>query len=233
MILALATVTGIVNGQTIVVKENTGQTTQVRLACINAEGSTKTRRNLAKQRLKELLPPGSSVVIRSVEKDESGSAVGEVYLDNRSVNLRLVEEGNAVVNRESLYNCSENKTQYLIAEANAKNKHLGLWQQPKEYSLQGKLIYEEIPSVMSTRAYRGDEFFLVTNSPKQSRLVLLPSEQVSHTQLQALNNQQVEIKAVYFEGTRPSSDNVACPVSPDRQCMPQGNGYQVLSIAAK
>lgn len=233
MILALATVTGIVNGQTIVVKENTGQTTQVRLACINAEGITKARHNLATQRLKELLPPGSSVVIRSVEKDESGRAVGEVYLDNRSVNLRLVEEGNAIVNRESLYNCSENKTQYLIAEANAKNKHLGLWQQSKEYSLKGKLIYEEISSVMSTRAYRGDEFFLVTNSPKQSRLVLLPSEQVSHTQLQALNNQQVQITAVYFKGTRPSSDNVACPVGADRQCMPQGNGYQVLSIVAK
>jgi endonuclease YncB( thermonuclease family) len=232
LILVLATVTGIGNGDTIVIKENRGQTAEVRLTCINTESSTQPRGNLATQRLKELLPPGSSVVIRSVEKDKSGRTVGEVYLNNRSVNLRLVEEGNAVVNQETLHNCSESKTQYLIAEANAKNKRLGLWQQSKVYSFQGKLIYEEISSVMSTRAYRGNEFFLVTNSPKQSRLVLLPSKQISHTQLQALHNQQVEITAVYFEGTRPSSSNVACPIGADGQCMTQGNGYQVLSIVS-
>jgi endonuclease YncB( thermonuclease family) len=224
LILILATVTGIINGETVGIKDNTGQVAQVKLTCINPQ------RNLAAQRLKELLPAGSPIVIRSVEKDQSGRIVGEVYVDNRSVNLRLVEEGNAAVDKETLNNCSESKTQYLIAEANAKNKRLGLWQQSKVNSLQGKLMYEEIPSVMSTRAYRGNEFFLVTNSPKQSRLVLLPSAQVSRTQLQALHNQQVEITAVYIEGTRPSSANVACPIGADGQCMPQGNGYQVLSI---
>jgi endonuclease YncB( thermonuclease family) len=224
LILMLATVTGIVNGEIIAVKENTGQVAQVKLTCISPQG------NLAPQRLKELLPAGNPVVIRSVEKDQSGRIVGEVYVDNRSINLRLVEEGNAVVNKDTLNNCSESKTQYLIAEANAKNKQLGLWQQSKISSLQGKLIYEEIPPVMSTRAYSGREFFLVTNSPKQSRLVLLPSAQVSRTQLQALHNQQVEITAVYIEGTRPTSANVACPIGADGQCMLQGNGYQVLSI---
>jgi endonuclease YncB( thermonuclease family) len=229
LILVLATVTGIDNN-TVVVKDNTGQTTEVRLSCISTESRTQPRHNLATRKLKELLPPGSSVIIRTVEKDKSGRIVGEVYLNNRSVNLRLVEEGTAMVNHESLDNCSESKTEYLIAEANAKNKRLGLWQQSKIYSFQGKLIYEEISSVMSTRNYRGNEFFLVTNSPEQSRLVLLPSKQVSHSQLQALHNQQVEITAVYVEGTRPSSSNVACPIGPDGQCMTQGNGYQILSI---
>ena len=51
--------------------------------------------------------------------------------NNWSVNLLLVESGNAVVDRETLQNCYENKTQFLIAEANAKNKRLGLWQQSK------------------------------------------------------------------------------------------------------
>ncbi len=235
LILVLATVTGIGNGETIVVRENTGQATEVRLACINTEGSLRGPHNLAKQRLKQLLPPGSPVVIRSVEKDESDRAVGEVYLDNRSLNLRLVEEGYAVVNRESLHNCSESKTQFLIAEANAKNKRLGLWQQssdsankPKTYSWHGKLIYEKISPGKSPRAYQGDEFFLIAN-PDSSRLVLRPSKIVSHAQLQALHNQQVEITAVYVEGTRPIG-NVACPIGADRQCMPQGSGYQVLSV---
>jgi endonuclease YncB( thermonuclease family) len=54
-----------------------------------------------------------------------------VFVDNRSVNLLLVESGNAVIDRESLENCYETKTQFLIAEANAKNNHLGLWQESK------------------------------------------------------------------------------------------------------
>jgi endonuclease YncB( thermonuclease family) len=120
LILVLATVMGIGDGGTIRVKENTGQVQAVKLACINQTNT---------QRLKALLPLGSPVVIRSVEKSDSDRTVGEVYVDNRSVNLRLVEEGNAVVERETLNNCYESKTQYLIAEANAKNKRLGLWQQ--------------------------------------------------------------------------------------------------------
>ncbi|AFZ03109.1 thermonuclease family protein [Calothrix sp. PCC 6303] len=224
-ILMLATVTGIINGEIIAIKDNTGQVGQVKLTCINPQP------NLAAPRLKELLPADSPVVIRSIEKDQSGRIVGEVYVDNRSINLRLVEEGNAVVNRETLNNCSENKIQYLIAEANAKNKQLGLWQQSKVHSLQGKLIYQEITPVMSTRSYRGEEFFLVTNFPEKNRLVLLPSAQVSRTQLQALHNQQVEIKAVYIEGIKPDSAGVACPIDADGKCMPQGGGYQVLSVS--
>jgi endonuclease YncB( thermonuclease family) len=123
LMLVLATVVGVTDGNTILVKNNVGQTIPVKLACINAPKAAAT------QRLKQLLPPKTPVVIRSIEQLENGRTVGEVFVDNRSVNLLLVESGNAVVDRESLQNCYESKTQYLIAEANAKNKHLGLWQQ--------------------------------------------------------------------------------------------------------
>jgi hypothetical protein len=95
---------------------------------------------------------------------------------------------------------------------------------------QGRLIYEEIPPVMSVRAYMGSEFFLIANSPQQNRLVLLPSARVSATELRSLHNQQVEIVAVYVPGTRPSPNETACPLEADGQCMKQGEGYQVLSI---
>jgi endonuclease YncB( thermonuclease family) len=243
LILVLATVTGIV-GETIVVKDNAGKPIVVKLACINTEFRTQQRHSLITSRLNKLIPIGSPVVIRSIEMSESARAsvpgeyrmVGEVYVDNRSVNLRLVEEGSAVVNRESLHNCSESKTQFLIAEANAKNKRLGLWQQssnsvnkPKIYSWRGKLIYEKISPAKSPRAYQGDEFFLIAN-PDSSRFVLRPSKTVSHAQLQSFHNQQVEITAVHVEGTRPSPNKVACPVDTNGQCMPQSDGYQVLSI---
>ncbi len=132
LILVLATVVGVADANTISVKDNAGQTITIKLACINAPDGTNQPSGLAaKQRLKQLLPPKTRVVIRSIEELKNGRAVGEVFVDNRSVNLLLVESGNAVVDRESLQNCYESKTQFLIAEANAKNKRLGLWQQSK------------------------------------------------------------------------------------------------------
>lgn len=132
LILVLATVVGVADGNTILVKDNVGQTIPIRLACIKAPDATgQPYRLAATQRLKQLLPPQTPVVIRSTEELKNGRMAGEVFLDNRSVNLLLVESGNAVVDRETLQNCYESKTQFLIAEANAKNKRLGLWQQRK------------------------------------------------------------------------------------------------------
>ncbi|WP_392530516.1 thermonuclease family protein [Nostoc sp. C117] len=130
LILVLGTVVGVADGNTVLVKDNAGQAITVKLACINSPKATSQASALAAtQRLKQLLPSKSRVVIRSTEQLNNGRTVGEVFVDNRSVNLRLVEEGNAVIDQETLYNCYETKTQFLIAEANAKNKRLGLWQQ--------------------------------------------------------------------------------------------------------
>ncbi|MDF5706664.1 MAG: thermonuclease family protein [Nostoc sp. S4] len=130
LVLVLATVVGVVDGNTILVKDNAGQPITVKLACINAPKATSQQSSLAAtQRLKQLLPRESRVVIRSTEQLNNGRTVGEVFVDNRSVNLLLVQEGNAVIDQESLDNCYETKTQFLIGEANAKNKRLGLWRQ--------------------------------------------------------------------------------------------------------
>ncbi|MBD2498255.1 hypothetical protein [Nostoc sp. FACHB-280] len=102
--------------------------------------------------------------------------------------------------------------------------------QSKISRFRGKLIYEEIPPVMSVRAYLGEEFFLITNTSNKTKLVLRPSNQVSHKTLQLLHNQQVEITARYVPGTRPKVTEAACPLDADGECLPQGEGYQVLSI---
>ncbi|BAY73619.1 nuclease [Nostoc linckia NIES-25] len=238
LILVLATVVSVADGNTILIKDDAGRPMTVKLACINTPKPASQQSTLAAtQRLKQLLPPQSPVVIRSTEQLKNGRASGEIFVENRSVNLLLVQEGNAVVDRDSLYNCYETKTQYLIAEANAKNKQLGFWQQSnksinesKIQTWRGKLIYEEILPMMSPKAYAGNEFFLITNSAKQNRLVLRPSVQVSHSQLRSFDNKEVEITAVYVAGTRPSPTKTACPIELNGQCMPQGEGYQVLSI---
>ncbi|BAY16978.1 hypothetical protein NIES21_28120 [Anabaenopsis circularis NIES-21] len=97
-------------------------------------------------------------------------------------------------------------------------------------TFRGKLIYEEIPPVMSLRAYQGEEFFLISDTSNHNRLILRPSLQVSHTKLQSFHNQQVEITTKYVEGTRPNLAETACPLDADGQCLLQGEGYQVLSI---
>ncbi|WP_190548459.1 hypothetical protein [Calothrix anomala] len=97
-------------------------------------------------------------------------------------------------------------------------------------TFRGKLIYEEIPPVMSVQAYLGEEFFLVTNSQSKNRLVLRPTEKVSREQLQSLHQQLVEITAIYHAGNRPALNEAACPLDADGQCVLQGAGYRVLSI---
>jgi endonuclease YncB( thermonuclease family) len=130
LMLVLATIIGVADSNTIRVKDDAGQIATVKLVCINTPKEAKQQYvTAATNKLKALLPSGSPVVVKTVDRQESGRILGEVFVDNRSVNLQLVAEGNAVVDQETLSYCEESKTQYLIAEANAKNKRLGLWQQ--------------------------------------------------------------------------------------------------------
>ncbi|BAY62663.1 nuclease [Calothrix brevissima NIES-22] len=130
LMLILATIIGVVDSNTIRIKDDAGKTATVKLVCINTPKETKQQYvTAATNKLKRFLPTGSPVVIKTLNREENGRIMGEVFVDNRSVNLRLVEEGNAVVDRETLGYCEESRMQYLIAEANAKNKRLGLWQQ--------------------------------------------------------------------------------------------------------
>ncbi|RUS94726.1 hypothetical protein DSM106972_092610 [Dulcicalothrix desertica PCC 7102] len=229
LILILGHIVGFVDGRTIQVQENTGKPVTVKLACITVPEITGQRKQ-AEESLRKILVPNTPVIVKTTESVQNGSTLGEVFVDNKSINLRMVEEGAATVELKTLNNCFESRSQYLIAEATAKNKRLGLWRQSKVYSLRGKLIYKEIPPVMSQEAYLGEEFFLITDSRLGRKMVLRPSEQVSRTQLQSFHNQQVEIQAVFVEGTRPSQGSSACPIDINAQCLPQGAGYRVLSI---
>jgi micrococcal nuclease len=55
--------------------------------------------------------------------------VAEVLLNNQSVNLQMVKEGQAVVYTKYLDNCAATKDQYIKAEAEAKHKRFGFWSQ--------------------------------------------------------------------------------------------------------
>lgn len=107
-----------------------GKTVTVRLACIDAAETTQAPfGKAAADRLRQLLPPGQQVTLRVADTDRYGRSVAKVYKGDLSINLVLVQEGQAVVYREYLNACPELKKRLLNAEANAKSRKLGFWNQ--------------------------------------------------------------------------------------------------------
>ncbi|MBO3459597.1 thermonuclease family protein [Aetokthonos hydrillicola Thurmond2011] len=125
-----AVVVSIGDGDTIRVKQNT-KTLTVRLACIDApEMSQAPFGQQAKNRLQQLIPIGSKIVLRGIETDQYERLVAEIYVNSRSINTNLVQEGQAVVYRHYLKGCSPQlQTSLLNAETSAKGQRLGLWSQ--------------------------------------------------------------------------------------------------------
>jgi len=107
------------------------KTRTIRLACVDAgETAQKPYGPAAAQRLKQLLPVGQKVTLRVADTDRYGRTVAKVYKDNLSINLALVQEGQAVVYRDYLSACPELRDRLLKAEASAKSRKLGFWNQP-------------------------------------------------------------------------------------------------------
>lgn len=107
-----------------------GKTITARLACVDSPETAQVPfGKAATDRLRQLLPPGQQVILRVADTDRYGRSVAKVYKDDLSINLALVQEGQAVVYREYLNACPELKEKLLKAEANAKSRKLGFWNQ--------------------------------------------------------------------------------------------------------
>ena len=105
---------------------------RIRLACIDApEMEQQPWGEQSANRLKQLLPKGQTVQLRVINTDKSGRTVAEVYRGNQSINLQMVQEGQAVVYPQYLSNCAATQDQYLQAEATAKQQRLGFWNQAR------------------------------------------------------------------------------------------------------
>lgn len=127
----LPTVVSVGDGDTIKVKRQQ-QTITLRLSCIDAPEMKQNPWGVrSRDRLKQLLPLGTPVNIRTVDQDKYGRTVAEVFSQGRSINLQMVREGHAVVYRQYLNGCATTKNQYLVSEGQAKSKKLGFWNQAK------------------------------------------------------------------------------------------------------
>lgn len=104
----------------------------IRLACIDApETGQKPHGERSREYLKTQLPIGTVASFDIKEKDRYGRFVAEVFVGNKNVNLTMVQQGHAVVYTEYLKNCPQSEKNLLSAEAIAKRKKLGFWNQTK------------------------------------------------------------------------------------------------------
>jgi micrococcal nuclease len=124
------TVASVGDGDTIRVKTSDRILT-IRLACVDApEMKQQPYGAAAASRLKQLLPIGLPVSLIIGGKDVHGRTVAKVFAGNTSINLSLVQEGQAVVYPQYLKECPELRDRLLSAEASAKARRLGFWVQP-------------------------------------------------------------------------------------------------------
>lgn len=79
--------------------------------------------------MRQLLPPGQQVTLRVTDTDRYDRSVTQIYKDDLSINWAIVQEGQAVVYRQYLNACPELKERLLKAEANAKSRRIGFWNQ--------------------------------------------------------------------------------------------------------
>ena len=124
-----ARVSGVGDGDPITV-DQAGEKVKVRMSCIDApELKQGLVGETSRNRLKALLPMGTSVTLRVVDQDQYGRTVAEVFKGSQSINLVMVQEGQAVIYRQYFNGCRASKDQYEQAEFRAKQRKLAFWRQ--------------------------------------------------------------------------------------------------------
>lgn len=127
--LRKATMVSIGDRNALLVRQR-GRTTTVWLGCMEMPDSNqKTWGKAAADRLDQLLPAGQPIQIREISRDRYGSIIGEVFVNGESINLQLVTEGMAALNPQYLNECRRTQAQYLLAESEAQQQGIGLWQE--------------------------------------------------------------------------------------------------------
>lgn len=117
------TVERIYDGDTITAVCN-GQRVRVRLYCIDApEMDQEPWGRLSRDYLRRITP--RDITIATHDRDRYGRVIGELFDGERSLNLALVEAGEAVV-----YPRYCNERRYSVAERQARQAGQGVWAEP-------------------------------------------------------------------------------------------------------
>ena len=101
-----------------------GEKVTIRLACIDAPKTSQgSSGKWSTQTLKGLIQ-GKSISLKPQVKDRYGRTVAEIYVENRNINLQMVQVGAAYVYRQYLKQCDRDS--YLRAEDTTQERTGGL-----------------------------------------------------------------------------------------------------------
>lgn len=118
------------DGDSIRISQN-GRVSSIRMACIDAPELDQPQGPQSANRLRQILPRNASVQFRITStNDRYNRLVAEVYRNGVSVNMQMVQEGRAAVDRRLLYGCLANRDRYLAVEQTARQRRLGFWSLP-------------------------------------------------------------------------------------------------------
>lgn len=116
------------DGDTIRVRDGSGQPVTIRLACIDAPETAQGQSGaMATGYLRQLVGNGP-VEIRPQAVDRYGRTVAEVFVRGQNVNRQMVAAGAAFAYRDYLKGCDG--PAYLRAEQQAETYRRGVWQAP-------------------------------------------------------------------------------------------------------
>ena len=123
-----ASVLSIGDGDTITVTDG-GKPIKVRLACIDAPETSQSPYGIeARRTLRDLLPIGSSVTLRTKTTDRYGRTIAEIRKGSTNINQSLVRSGNAFVYWQYIRGCD--RQSYSELENDARMRGVGVWDVP-------------------------------------------------------------------------------------------------------
>jgi endonuclease YncB( thermonuclease family) len=129
--LLVGYVANVWDGDNITIKTPQNSMIDIRLACIDAPEMGQTPwGERSTQYIKQLLPVGTRINYRPADTDRYGRMVAEIFVNNQSINLKMVRQGEAVVYHRYLSSCEADRQKYLDAEKQAQRQSLGFWSQP-------------------------------------------------------------------------------------------------------
>ena len=133
--LLIGNVSSITDGDTLKVRDIEGETKTVRLACIDSPERRQRGGLESTLSLHKLLPPGQMVEVEIKGRDRYGRTIGLVRVDEKSVNLQLVESGSALVYWQHFSPCLGSGYDFYAAQEKARVNALGFWGLPLELQI--------------------------------------------------------------------------------------------------
>lgn len=125
-----AIVRKIIDGDTIAVyREPLATYQKIRLVCIDAPEKSQAPHGLVSKDWLAKQVLGKTVRVEGFGVDRYQRILGKVFIDNDSINLMSIQEGQSVAYRAYMQPCQDEKDFYFNSEAEAKRNKSGFWNQ--------------------------------------------------------------------------------------------------------